>query len=239
MIKFLDAVKLETESAIENNLEFTVDGKSILERSIFLDLEHYIYKKPICIGIFGAAYIKNDELKIEQYFLEDSKDSKVLTKEADKRLIELRNEGYDYLVTFAGKNDLMVLNTMFRKFEIETDLRKQFKLIDIQREFEKEFHIGIGLKPLEKLMGINREGGEISGSSIAKTFARIMKDPGHIKRMDKNKIHRLIEYNKEDVIDLYFILKNWRSLNDELIGLYISEKERLKLLSSGIAGEED
>lgn len=238
MIKFFDSVKLEY-NALNKEDEFTHEGRNILDKSIFLDLEHYIYKKPICIGIYGSAYIKNGELHIEQFFLENSKDSKVLTEEVNRRLLELRNDGFEYLVTFAGKNDLMVLNSMFRKFEIATDLRKQFKLVDIQREFEKKFHIGIGLKPMEKLMGIEREGGEISGSSIAKTFARIMKDPGHIKRMDKNKIKRLIEYNKEDVVDLYHILKLWGTLNDELIGLYISEKERLKLLSLGTSTETE
>ena len=70
----------------------------------------------------------------------------------------------------------------------------------------------------------------MSGASIGKTFARIMRDPEYIRRMDRQKIHRLIEYNKQDVVSLYHILSGWYELSAELIALYTSEKARLRAM---------
>ncbi len=227
MITFKDMFSLT-----EDNEEFAFRYKDapILHEAVFVDLEHYIFRQPVCVGIFGAAYMIDRRLQTEQYFLESARDLKTLTLASLEFLMKKKAEGYKYLVTFAGKNDLMMIHAMFRKYGLTTDLRKEFICIDVQREFEKRFKIGIGLKPLEILSGINREGGDMSGASIAKTFARIMRDPEYIRRMDRQKIHRLIEYNKQDVVSLYHILAGWYELSDELIALYTSEKARLRAM---------
>ena len=37
------------------------------EELIFFDLEHYVYKKPKCIGVFGACIYNNIEIDINDY----------------------------------------------------------------------------------------------------------------------------------------------------------------------------
>ncbi|HEY5576399.1 MAG TPA: hypothetical protein VIK34_06750, partial [Clostridiaceae bacterium] len=52
-------------------------GKPIYNDALFFDLEHYIYKVPICIGVFGCCYYeeKENELRITQYMIENERDS--------------------------------------------------------------------------------------------------------------------------------------------------------------------
>ena len=43
-------------NVLQQNL-LTIEGNSYLFKdALFFDLEHYIYKKPICIGVFGCCY---------------------------------------------------------------------------------------------------------------------------------------------------------------------------------------
>ena len=49
----------------------------------------------------------------------------------------------------------------------------------------------IGLKNLEKQFGIIRESEVISGSNLAKTFHKVMKDKDYIKRMPREKIEKI------------------------------------------------
>lgn len=190
-----------------------IKNKDIHKTSVFLDLEHYIYKKPICIGIFGAAVVEEGQLVLTQYFLENQADSKGLIKASHDYLQEKRGAGFEHLVTFAGQNDLMMLHAMFKKFRIPTDLRQLFDSIDLQSEFKQEFHGIVGLTALEQFAGIHRQGPEISGSTIAKTFASVMADPAYINRMPKEKIGRLLAYNQLDVENLYYIMMKWGNIS--------------------------
>ena len=209
------------------NRPLLINGRDIHETAVFLDLEHYIYRKPICIGIFGAAVVEAGELVLTQYFLENRGDLKGLITSAHDYLLEKRAAGYEYLVTFAGQNDLMMLHAMFVKFGIKTDLRQVFDPVDLQSVFKQEFSGIIGLNALEDFCGIRREGPDISGSTIAKTFANVMADPGYIHRIPEDKIDRLLAYNQQDVENLCHILLNWGSLSRERAREYL-EAVRLR-----------
>ena len=60
----------------EYNLKRILEGKEVQcnpEEIIFFDLEHYVYKKPKCIGVFGACIYDNIDKKIHvtQYMIEN------------------------------------------------------------------------------------------------------------------------------------------------------------------------
>ena len=196
---------------------FSFKNTQGLDDSIFLDMEHYIYRKPIALGIFGAAVRDGDELVCTQYFLENRKDLKGLVKTSYNYLKEKQKAGYSQLVAFAAKNDLNVLHTMFRKYWLKSDLREEFKVVDLQSEFKKAYSETISLEALEDFTEIHRQGPSISGSTIAKTFANIVGDADYIHRMPKEKMVRLLDYNRMDVVNLFFIMANWDKISLEAV----------------------
>lgn len=234
MIKKISRRNLESKKLTSTTI---FDEGFRLDQCLFLDLEHYIFKVPVCIGIFGCSRIEGDELVTNQYFLENNSDLKVLVESSIRYFETAIEEGYKYLVTFAGKNDMTVLKSMYKKFNLDFDFSKNFKNIDIQKEIEKKFSCAIGLKDLEKIMGIHRESESISGSTIAKTFQSIMKDPDYINRIPQEKIERLLVYNRCDSDNLFYILKDFNSIEKESLDEFITlrnqarDKEKLNLES--------
>ncbi len=59
--------KFEKQYFLENEYEI------LPEEIIFFDLEHYVYKKPKCIGVFGACVYNNERnsLHVTQYMIEN------------------------------------------------------------------------------------------------------------------------------------------------------------------------
>ena len=192
---------------ILNNKE--VDCKP--EESIYFDLEHYVYKKPKCIGVFGACVYnkKNKKINVTQYMIENKSEVVDILLLAKKYFIKMKREGKK--VTFAGNNDFTVIKYLFNKYGIYFDFEKEFKSIDIQKEYEKDMKISIGLKNLEKIFEVYREGDVISGSNLAKTFHKVLKDKEYIQRMPKEKIETILQYNEQDVVNLYKIFINWKN----------------------------
>ncbi|GAB6169748.1 ribonuclease H-like domain-containing protein [Clostridium carnis] len=181
------------------------------EELIFFDLEHYVYKKPKCIGVFGACVYKNSKLYVTQYMIENKNEVIDILILAKKYFVNMKNQGKKAIVTFSGNNDYTVINYLFKKYNINFDFSKEFEDIDIQREYEKEKTHSIGLKNLEKEFGIHREGDVISGSNLAKTFHKVLKDREYIIRMPKEKIENILLYNEQDVTNLYIIYTLWES----------------------------
>ena len=194
---------------ILNNKE--VDCKP--EESIYFDLEHYVYKKPKCIGVFGACVYnkKNKKINVTQYMIENKSEVVDILLLAKKYFIKMKREGKKVIVTFAGNNDFTVIKYLFKKYGIYFDFEKEFKSIDIQKEYEKDMKISIGLKNLEKIFEVYREGDVISGSNLAKTFHKVLKDKEYIQRMPKEKIETILQYNEQDVVNLYKIFINWKN----------------------------
>ena len=194
---------------ILNNKE--VDCKP--EESIYFDLEHYVYKKPKCIGVFGACVYnkKNKKINVTQYMIENKSEVVDILLLAKKYFIKMKREGKKVIVTFAGNNDFTVIKYLFNKYCIYFDFEKEFKSIDIQKEYEKDMKISIGLKNLEKIFEVYREGDVISGSNLAKTFHKVLKDKEYIQRMPKEKIETILQYNEQDVVNLYKIFINWKN----------------------------
>lgn len=179
---------------------------------IFFDLEHYVYKKPKCIGVFGACVFdeKTNELHVTQYMIENRMESIDILYLAKKYFLKMKQEGKKAIVTFSGNNDFSVINYLFQKYGINLDFKLEFDSIDIQKEYERDKSTSIGLKNLEKVFGIIRESEVMSGSNLAKTFHKVMKDKDYVSRMPKEKLENILLYNEQDVVNLYHIFINWK-----------------------------
>jgi len=46
---------IKPDNVIED-FSLKINNNSIYKDAIFFDLEHYVYKKPVCIGVFGCCY---------------------------------------------------------------------------------------------------------------------------------------------------------------------------------------
>ncbi|VYT82667.1 Uncharacterised protein [Clostridium tertium] len=206
------------------------------EELIFFDLEHYVYKKPKCIGVFGACIFEKNKLYVTQYMIENKREVIQILDLAKRYFIKMKKKGKKAIVTFSGNNDYTVINYLFKKYGIEFNFSKEFEDIDIQREYEKEMGHSIGLKNLEKDFDIFREGEVISGSNLAKTFSKILMDKDYILRMPKEKIETILLYNEQDVTNLYNIYMLWNAyLKKEEV---IEENEELEKEDSISENEE-
>lgn len=208
MIYKNDVIKIERFS-----LEYALDvdgNREAFREAIFFDLEHYVYKKPICIGVFGACCYNNGELQLTQYMIENKKDSIKILEMAEQYFKKQKNENdKKYLVTFSGNNDYTMIKYLFKKNGIDFDINEQFIHVDLQKYYEKYMGVCTGLKKLEKIFEIDRESELISGTNLAKTFSKIVKDDDYINRMSKDKIKKILLYNEQDIVSLFHMYINW------------------------------
>lgn len=208
--KVIEASKFSDEFSLayENN-------KDIYKDALFFDLEHYVYKKPICIGVFGCAFYNEDDknLSVTQYMIENKKEAKEILLLAEKYFNDMQ-EIYNkkYLITFSGNNDYTMINYLFKQNNINIDLQEKYIGIDLQKEYEKVKKSSIGLKNLEKEFGINRDSELISGSNLAKTICKIIKDDDYMNRMPKEKKEKILSYNEQDVVSLFHMCVNWDNI---------------------------
>ena len=188
------------------------DVKYNADEMIFFDLEHYVYKKPKCIGVFGACVYnkENKSLEVTQYMIENKYEVIDILHLAHRYFIDMKNNNKKAIVTFSGNNDFTVINYLFKKYNIQYDFNEEFDAIDVQKEYERYMGTSIGLKNLEKQFNIFREGEVISGSNLAKTFHKVLKDDTYIMRMPKEKVEKILLYNEQDVVNLYHILNSWK-----------------------------
>lgn len=197
-------------------MEFNCSN-DVYKDALFFDLEHYVYRKPICIGVFGCCYYDEacKELKVTQYMIENRADALDILFLSESYFKKMYTEfGKRYIVTFSGNNDFTVINYLFKKNKIKLDFDKYFTSVDIQKEYEKMSGVCTGLKTLEKKFDICRDNEPISGSNLAKTFSKIMKDNEYVFRMPQEKIQKILLYNEQDVVNLYHILVNWKNYVD-------------------------
>ncbi|WP_035289714.1 ribonuclease H-like domain-containing protein [Clostridium sp. KNHs214] len=187
--------------------------KDFYKKALFFDLEHCVNKKPICVGVFGCSYYDEvrEELVVNQYMIENKRDAEDVLYIAEKYFIKMKSLlNKKYIVTFAGNNDFTVIDYLFKKNNIEFNIRENFKEIDLQKEYEKKTGSGIGLKNLEKEFNINRETEVIGGQNLAKTFNKIVRDSDYIYRMPQEKKEKILLYNEQDVVSLFQICLNWQ-----------------------------
>jgi len=100
-------------------------------------------------------------------------------------------EGVETLCTFNGDRfDLPILER-----QVRLDLRKQFASLDLLRECRR---VGLkgGLKRLEERFGIARHTRGMSGWDALQLWARYEGEG------DREALHLLLEYNREDVMNL-------------------------------------
>ena len=208
--------RIKVADFCEDDSLLAVGGKPVYNNALFFDLEHYIYKVPICIGVFGCCYYeeKESELRITQYMIENERDSLEILDMARDYFedMKLRKEK-SHIVTFSGNNDFTVIRHLFNKYGIGFSIDDEFSHIDLQKQYEKERKEGIGLKALEKIFEIDRGEELISGSTLAKTFSKLIKDESYINRIPRQKIERILAYNEQDIVSLFQIYVNWNKLN--------------------------
>lgn len=212
MIERVNDIDVE-KPLVENSLKVD-NNKCIFKDAVFFDLEHYIYKKPICIGVFGCCFYdyENELLKVTQYMIENKRDVKSILKLSKQYFKNMIEQGKKYIVTFSGNNDFTVINYLFKKYNMEFNIQDYFISIDLQKQYENEIHKSIGLKTLEKEFGITRESEVISGSNLAKTFSKIVKDSEYINRMPSIKKEKILLYNEQDVVSLFDIYTKWNDV---------------------------
>lgn len=218
MIERHESVTVSTGE--EQNL-LTIEGNShLFKDALFFDLEHYIYKKPICVGVFGCCYFNMEKstLEVTQYMIENKNDIKSILKLA-RNYFKVMHEKYGkrYIITFSGNNDFTVINYLFEKYKIDFDISEHFFHLDLQKQYEKERRESIGLKALEKEFSIFRDSELISGSNLAKTFSKIIKDSDYISRMPEDKKEKILLYNQQDVVSLFHIYVNWNSVVNSIV----------------------
>ena len=192
---------------IEDCLTIGEDSQ-VFANAVCLDLEHLIYKVPLGIGVFGVCSYnsENNTLDALQYMIQSKQDARKILYIIRDFFLENKDK---YIVTFAGKNDFTVINYLFNKHKIKYNFEKNYLMIDLQKEYYKATGCTIGLKELEKIFCIEREGELISGSNLAKTIGKILKVPGYSERMDRQKTERILQYNLQDVVNLFYIMTKW------------------------------
>ena len=204
---------ISTKEIISEDVVEVEGLKEIYKKAIYFDLEHYVYKKPVCVGVFGCGYYDENinAIRVTQYMIENKKDSEAILHMAEAYFKKLyHEENKRYLVTFSGNNDYTIINYLFEKYKIKLELEVLFKSIDIQKLYEAECGRCIGLKALEKIFEISRDEDDlISGSNLAKTICKIVKDDDYIFRMPKEKIDKILSYNEQDVTSLFHMLTTW------------------------------
>lgn len=199
------------------------DYKDLYKNALFFDLEHYVYKKPICIGVFGCCYYDESDncLHVTQYMIENKNEIKDILIYAKDYFDKMLNQYHKkYIVTFSGNNDFTVIHYLLKKYKLDFNLQDMFIDIDLQREYDKRLKENIGLKALEKKFDISRDSELISGSNLAKTFSKVIKDQEYIKRMPEGKIDKILLYNEQDVVSLFYILTKWEEV--------VQREERMK-----------
>jgi uncharacterized protein YprB with RNaseH-like and TPR domain len=189
------------------------DKRDLFKKAIFFDLEHYVYKKPICVGVFGCCYFDEEDktLKVTQYMIENKDDACDILVMAKNYFEEMLMKNKKYIVTFSGNNDYTMINYLFNKYKMDFKVEERFIGIDLQKEYEKVKKTSIGLKALEKEFGIARDSDLISGANLAKTIHKIMKDDDYMNRMPEEKKEKILLYNDQDVVSLFHMFVNWNN----------------------------
>ena len=105
-------------------------------------------------------------------------------------------EGVDEIYSYNGNRfDLEFINIKLR-----TDLRRQFKHTDLMYNCLKQGLKG-GLKNVEKLLGIDRRLKDING------YMAVVLWNQYVKQKDSAALETLLEYNKEDIVNLIELRK--------------------------------
>lgn len=203
----IDVSDIQSENILE-----VMGRTNQFKNAIFFDLEHYVYKKPKCIGVFGASYYDEEKSKliVTQYMIENKSEIQEILLLSEQYFRDMQERlKKDTIVTFSGNNDFTVINYLFEQFKVGYTILDHYDHIDLQKVYEKAEGHSIGLKALEKVFNIDREGELIGGSNLAKTFHKMIKDDDYISRMPKEKIEKILLYNEQDVVNLFHIYVNW------------------------------
>lgn len=198
-LDFLPQSKLEK---IKSELFFSKEelskGNIHYFKNKLKDKEHYrlVNFGKICyldIETTGLSKYTDDMTMVGIYDGETAK-SYVLGQNLEEARIRLKE--FDIIVTFNGKS--------FDLPFIEHKFKEKFNFIHLDlRYLLKEFGLAGGLKNIERELGITRseEVKDVDGREAVRLWRKY-------KYGDKNALKTLLEYNKEDIVNLKFLL-NW------------------------------
>lgn len=96
--------KVKVEEYSEEFMMKSLDKEYTPEEIIFFDLEHYVYKKPKCIGVFGACEYdkKNNNILVTQYMIEDRDEATHILYLAKEYFIKMKQKEKRPLSLFQG-----------------------------------------------------------------------------------------------------------------------------------------
>ena len=101
-MKILEQYYDVEEFDINDVLDSEEDNEAF-KKAIYFDLEHYVYKKPICIGVFGCCYYDSELNKLvsTQYMIENKNEVHTFTGinyvDFYKELVESENCEIDFV----------------------------------------------------------------------------------------------------------------------------------------------
>ena len=185
--------------------------KELKQNCLCLDIETCYYNGPI--SVIGLYKPQEGEI-ICQQFIKD----KNLTKENLKQAFK----GCKLLLTYNGfALDIPKINS-----EFPNTIPKNIKIFDLYL-FAKGLGINTNLKVLETTCGINRlkESSKRRGQT-AKQWTQ------YKKNNNQNALNELLEYNKQDTINLYFLAEELiqiaeKIINNQQLPKLISQKQKL------------
>ncbi|MCX7857524.1 MAG: ribonuclease H-like domain-containing protein [Deltaproteobacteria bacterium] len=155
------------------------------KKKAYLDIETD-FSGHICV--IGIA---RENEQFVQFYGED-----VITQNIERILVT-----QDVIVTFNGERfDLPVI-----KKQLNLDLKESHLTVDLYI-LKKKIGIKGGLKEIEKLFGIKRNTTDLTGYDACRLWER------YIRYGDRGALDLLLEYNKEDVINLIQVENLLRSL---------------------------
>lgn len=133
-----------------------------------------------------------DEITMIGIYDGENAKSYILDEDLEKAYDKLAE--FEIVVTFNGKNFDMPF--------IEHKAKRKYDLIHLDLRFLlKEFGLSGGLKNIEKMLGISRddEVADVDGLEAVRLWKKF-------KQGDDDALRRLLIYNKEDIVNLKFLL---------------------------------
>lgn len=167
-------------------LTFCVDNKQIMRRC-YLDIETTGWSfNQHELTVIGLAYETGRKIEVVQLVNPDITDVSLSKALAD----------VDRIYTYNGSR----FDLLFIKKILKLDLKKEFSHHDLMYDCWKRKLRG-GLKKVEQKLGIQRKLKEVDG------FMAVLLWQEYIFKKDKLALQTLLEYNREDVINLITLRK--------------------------------
>lgn len=194
----------------------------------FIDIEttgfNHMYNNIILIGLL---IVHNDNICINQFFAESSKEELDLLR----NFIKVANK-IDYFISYNGNNfDIPFINDRCSKFGLNFNISKvqSIDILNILKNYKQFLNVdNLKLKTIEKFLKINRTD-TISGKDVITLYKN------YEKNNDYNLKKLILKHNYDDVYNLQFLLKIFDYIENKIsFNVNISTKSQTQLLNINI-----